>query len=566
MKIEQDIENTELIDVSDIEPKFDGDLEGETSNPNRSAPMLGTPTSNITEGPTIASLKDRFSALIIDASIIYILYWFSMIIYRTIVFESTAGPIPVNGLNGIIFHALFLFAVLLLFVVQEAAFSATLGKFLCHLTIRHIDGAYPSFISVLVRNLFRPLDIILFPLFVTAALLEWSTWHQRLGDLIGRTVVLRRLGSPPHQHALSIDILGSSSGRAIAFLIDMIIFLSFTFGWALLFSPEAIATSMMLVVLFPIAAFLFFVLPEWLTKTSTGKWVLGYTICLEDGSAIDLSSAVVRTLWRLIDCNPFGFLTSLFSLRHQRPGDSAAGSVIIKAPREWKGLIGAGITLALSGIILWSGLQNRDNFLRDDFQINFLPSVDIGTKFRGKDLVPAHLMTKNFHFAAGDANTLRKPSIYQAGETLFLTFEVDGFKRDKNRVFLQEDLSVRYPDDTVALKLENINEFNQELVQEGPIRFENNIAIPSGAQAGRYTMIITIRDKLARQELKEQRFFYVTPTEPLVQERAKTPITEPSKGDSDQPKGQENQPPIESPPQNKPDETAKDSDFSAASN
>jgi len=49
--------------------------------------------------------------------------------------------------------------------------------------------------------------------------------------------------------------------------------------------------------------------------------------------------------------------------------------------------------------------------------------------------------------------------------------------------------------------------------QVGPIHFANNIAIPEGAQPGRYTITLTIRDKVSRQELKEQRFFYVTPAE-----------------------------------------------------
>lgn len=516
-------ENTDLIDVSDIEPHFGDEPEAPRSPRTMPEEILGMRGPAGNEGPTIATLKDRFAAFAIDAAFLFVGYWVLMVVYRAVALGAAAGPIPAAGVNGLLFHGLFLFLALVWFVVPEAAFAATLGKALCRLTVRRVDGAHPSFFGILLRNLLRPLDLILFPLFIMAAVLEWSAWHQRLGDFIGRTVVLRKLSSPPRQYALSLDIIATASGRAVAFAIDAALFFAFGLGWALLATPEAPLPSMFLVVLSPIAAVLFFALPEWLTKTSPGKWIAGYAVCQEDGSAIDLPSSLIRALWLPLDANAFGFLTCLFSLRRQRAGDAAAGTVVISAPREWRGIIGLAAALLLSAALLSAGLKNRDSFLRENFQVNFLPSIDISGRLKGGDEAMAHLSTKNFRFAAGDASTLRKPSIYQPGETLYIVFDVDGYKVEKGRVWIQEDLSIRYPDDTIGLKLENINDFSQEMEEEGPIRFTNNIAIPDGAQAGRYTVTVTIRDKLARQELKEQRFFYVTPAEAPGRETPPTP-------------------------------------------
>jgi len=93
-----------------------------------------------------------------------------------------------------------------------------------------------------------------------------------------------------------------------------------------------------------------------------------------------------------------------------------------------------------------------------------------------------------------------------------MLFDVNGYTVKNDEVWIQEDLSISYPDGSVGLKLENINDFHQELEQGGFIRFENNIALPGNAQAGRYTITISIRDRLANKDLKEQRFFYVTPS------------------------------------------------------
>jgi hypothetical protein len=124
-----------------------------------------------------------------------------------------------------------------------------------------------------------------------------------------------------------------------------------------------------------------------------------------------------------------------------------------------------------------------------------------------------NLGIKNFQFAAGSPSASRSPAIFTPGETLYLVFDVGGYTLKNEKAWIQEDLSIQYPDGSTGLRLQNINDFNETLDEPGLIRFENNIKLPDGAQSGRYTVTITLRDKLSRKQIKEQRFFYITPPE-----------------------------------------------------
>ncbi len=94
-----------------------------------------------------------------------------------------------------------------------------------------------------------------------------------------------------------------------------------------------------------------------------------------------------------------------------------------------------------------------------------------------------------------------------------MTFDVIGFELKNNKAWIQEDLLVRYPDESIGLKLENVIDFYQTLTTTEPIKLTNNINLPQKALPGRYTVTITIRDKNSGKQLKEQRFFYVTASE-----------------------------------------------------
>lgn len=507
---ENDLQENELIDVGDISTDFEDDLTEEREG----RPGRATSSHGESQELSIAELKDRFAAFAIDAMLLYLVYWLILFPFRAIALGQPAGPIPASGMYGLIFHSIFLLIAFLFFTLTEFAFQASPGKMLCRLLIRKTDGSQINFGAALIRNLVRPIDLLLIPILIPLALMEWTTWHRRLGDFAAHTVVVKNPSRLQRQFALSLDIVASTSRRAIAFFLDFTLFAAFALGWGLLLNSDQLLISMILVIIFPVAAILFFTLPEWIVSTSPGKWLLGLAICNEDGSGIGLQAALVRNIWRVFDCNPIGFLTSFFSIRHQRPGDTAAGSIVVCAQREWPGAVALAIVIIITAIIGYAGSQNRDNFLSGGFKLNFLPSIDLSGTGRDLNNIRAqNIGLKNFNFAGNSADSIRKPSIFKPGESLFMVFDVEGYGVMAGKAWVQEDLSIRYPDGSVGLTLENINDFNKELPDKGALRFENNISLPETAMPGRYTVTITLRDKIAKREIKEQRFFYITATD-----------------------------------------------------
>lgn len=508
-------ENTDLIDVSDIAPELEPEgLEEEDRFEKTPLPEMALEEKSA-GGFVLASLKDRLSAFILDGFILFIIYWFLLIAYRSIAIGETAGPIPAKGLHGLIFSGLFLLIAFLYFFILEAIFYASIGKLICRLSIRNNLGERATLGGIFWRNLLKIIDIILFPLAIGIVILEKTTWHQRIGDLVGKTVVIRKLSKTKRQYAITLDMLASASGRLGAFLIDCLIFVPFCMGYFLLLNPEEPLTSMILVVLSPIVLSLYFFLLEGLTGTTFGKLIFGYTIAHEDGTSINISSALMRTITRPFDNNPFGFICLLLSIRKQRPGDLAGETLVLKVPRRLKGLIGALIAIFIVGAIVYAGLENRNNFLSGSFKINFLPAIDVKTSGSlgvepGRQQI---LHIREFSFAAGSPKQIRKPSIFQPGEKVFLNFKVSGYQMKDDKAWVQEDLLVRYPDESIGLKLENVIDFYESIMDAEPISLANNIALPDNALPGRYTVTLTIRDKHSGKQLKEQRFFYVTPSE-----------------------------------------------------
>ena len=533
---DQERETTDLIDVSDVAGQF----EEATPDQEASVTAVTEPQPEDKTGFMLASLKDRLAAAIIDGFILYGFYWMLLIAYRKVAFGEVLGPIPASGWHGIIFHGLFLLLSFFYFFVFEAIFYASIGKLACRLSLRDASGEPASLSGVFLRNLLRPIDLILFSIAIGIIVLEKSGWHQRLGDYVGKTVVIRKLSTHRRQYALTLDMMASGSGRLGAFLIDTLFFGGLVFGLCLLLNPDQSLMSMLLVIVMPIIFFLFYLLPEALSNTSIGKLIFGYTICQEDGASLDVSSVVIRTASRIADSNFFSFLCVLLSIRKQRPGDVAAATVLSRVPRELKGLISSIVTAAVVVIILIAGLNNRNSFMSGSFQINFLPAFDFRKGGLGglTSKTSQNLSVPQFSFAAGSIEQKRRPAIFQPGETVFLVFNVDGFDVREEKAWIQEDLLVRYPDDSIGLKLENVIDFHQTIAQEGPVELTNNIALPDNAIPGRYTVTLTLRDQNSGRQLKEQRFFYVTPpgTTPKTIEEEK-PVAPPAPAPLPQPEG-----------------------------
>ncbi|HBV63414.1 MAG TPA: hypothetical protein DEF45_10375 [Rhodopirellula sp.] len=80
------------------------------------------------------------------------------------------------------------------YLIFEAVFCTTPGKYLTGLTIRNFDGGSCSFRQTLVRTVCRLVEVNPFVLggLPAAASILWSRDKQRLGDKLARTVVVPR--------------------------------------------------------------------------------------------------------------------------------------------------------------------------------------------------------------------------------------------------------------------------------------------------------------------------------------------------------------------------------------
>ena len=197
-------------------------------------------------------------------------------LYRKVAFGIAAGPVPAAGWHGLSFHAMFIGFALLYYLLFEGLAGTTFGKLCCGLRIIRADGHRVGIIAALLRNILRPLDYLLAGLIVGILVMEKRQWHQRLGDIVARTLVMRVGRGAEPRVRLSIDVIASASGRMFAGVVDFLFYGIFLAGYLLLFDSRAPLTSMFLLLLFPFIAILLVAGVETCARTSPGKWLLGY--------------------------------------------------------------------------------------------------------------------------------------------------------------------------------------------------------------------------------------------------------------------------------------------------
>jgi uncharacterized RDD family membrane protein YckC len=102
--------------------------------------------------------------------------------------HANGGNIAMNGAPAFIGF----FLCLVYFTVLEALTGATIGKYLTNLrVVRDRDGGPIGWGPAVVRNLLRIIDGIL--LYLIGFILVCATKkHQRIGDLVAGTIVVRR--------------------------------------------------------------------------------------------------------------------------------------------------------------------------------------------------------------------------------------------------------------------------------------------------------------------------------------------------------------------------------------
>ncbi|MBU4484966.1 RDD family protein, partial [bacterium] len=492
MENNEDIRDvTDLIDVSDVSSRLEDEdfppldveeAEAELKSEKKGLrPLWRRRRQPRGHEPAIADLSDRFAAFILDSIILFYIYWLTASVYNKIFFRDWLTPIKTGEWHGIVLHAGFLLIAFLYYFISEGIFFATPGKALCRMSVKKTNGTTPGIFSVIFRNILRPIDY-LFVGFIALFSMEFSWLNQRIGDRLSRTTVVKRPVYLPSMIRLEETTLASATGRTLAFIVDFVIIILLYISYLLLLSPSMRLMSFWLFLFIPIPWILYYIFLEGLTQTTPGKWIFGYSVFFEDGSTPPLSAIIIRTIIRPLDHNPMGVLCIACSSQKQRPGDLAAGTIVCKSPRKLKGLSGFVAAIILISGIAYLGIQNPRNIMTKDFKVNFVPTWEkfVIPDFSFKKSEPVlseeerdaskdiGIKVTSFKFASNSPDNVRASKIFSPGETVYLVFELRGFQAVNGKVWIQEDLSVNYPDNTNALKTENIIDYNENAEEGTP--------------------------------------------------------------------------------------------------
>ncbi len=509
-------EVTELVDVRDVSEALENEqIEAAASESESIEPYLERQSH-------IALIRERFAAFLIDSLILFYLYVaIGTLAYRAF-YGSWMGPIPCFGWQGLATQGGFIFAAFIYYFLFEAVFYSTPGKFLCWMYVRRKNGDLASMSSIFFRQVFRPLDYLLAPL--TYILMEMTGCTQKLGDLISGTIVIKKSPAASEHYHLNASNIASASGRALSFLIDLLIVGPMTAGFILMMSDQTPMLNRWILILSPLVPLVYFSVSEALCHTSPGKWLFGYVVCHEDGFKVTFPAAVVRSFMRLFDTNPVALIVMWMSPKRQRFGDLAADTVVSSQGRKWMGGTALALSIVASITLFWAGWTNNANFIKsDDFNYEFLPTLEIFGSLGGASEYK-QLTIDHMRIASNEAGTIRMPAQFKPGETVYVISDVYGFERRKRMVWLQEDIEVKYPDGSIGLHQENIVDYHQVVTGRGPVELTNSIKIPETVADGPYIVTITVRDLYSYQRATVKQQFDVYNPDRKIQEQPTSQI------------------------------------------
>ena len=128
------------------------------------------------------NLKKRIFATLFDYGLYLLAFWAYLFTFGK---ADDEGVYKVEGLLALpVFIAWFLW-----FVVVEALQGATPGHQIFSLKVVQLNGSTISFWQALLRHLLDPVDILFYGIPAIIAI-KFSEKHQRLGDMVARTVVV----------------------------------------------------------------------------------------------------------------------------------------------------------------------------------------------------------------------------------------------------------------------------------------------------------------------------------------------------------------------------------------
>lgn len=309
-----------------------------------------------------APLRDRFAAFLIDQTIIVylIMAWaYGLASYFKGTFEahpSFSGQQALLFLSGT--GALLFFYYLL----SEGVSGTTLGKSLCGLTLVRRQGGAPSVVAIILRNILRVIDYAILPL--TAIFMEATSQQLRIGDWFAGTMVIKKQPPPEALQIYDTSRLATATRRSIAFIFDFALFLVWTAAYGLIIIPSQEWTAILFINLAPLVAAAYFILPELLVGATPGKIITATRVVQDDGRRVNLGGSLLRTLFRVIDNNPFGFLCIFLGPRKQRIGDVVGGTLVIRQFPGWRQLLLLIIMVLMIAGMAYLGYQNPKSLIK----------------------------------------------------------------------------------------------------------------------------------------------------------------------------------------------------------
>ncbi|OGQ44692.1 MAG: hypothetical protein A3H42_05135 [Deltaproteobacteria bacterium RIFCSPLOWO2_02_FULL_46_8] len=472
-----------------------------------------TPISQV--GFRVASLRDRMASGLFDFLVLFYIYFGALLGYNYVIWREFLRPFPAQSNHVTIFHAIFVLFCFLYFFVSEGVFFTSLGKFFSRLSVTKKNGESPSLFAIILRNFFRPLDY-LFLILPTWILLEKLKLRQRIGDIIAGTTVQKHRCAPS-QHFTLFGNTASATVRLITGTIDLLFSMAWIGGICLLIDYQRPIFSFLVILLIPLFYLLWHVTWETLFNTTVGQWIFGCQLSQEEGSPVGFTEVMLRSFFKLFDTNPLGWAILYLSSHNQKPSDFVAGTFVVYAKRSWKVAIGVVLSIAVIAGVWAVGLTNPRNYLSPFFKIDFIPKIFTIRVGGRAGVAPSpgaaqNLFIRRFSYVMPDRTTLRPSAEYKPGETIYFSFDVTGFTVRNNEAWIQEDLTVQYPDNAVGFKQENIVNFHQMLKNpEIPLEIVNTLALPPNAQPGHYTLVLILHDRFSDHHLTEQRTFLVAP-------------------------------------------------------
>lgn len=454
-----------------------------------------------------ASLQRRFAAFVVDS--VFVLYllegWGILLKY---LLHEPPLPFTFNKAGWMLFATSGAAIYFLYHLFFEGVLTATPGKMLSGILIRNTQGRTPSIFSILIRNLFRLIDYPLFPI-TMIGLMEGTKNHQRLGDIFARTIVAhhRSTGEDPKQEPLRY---AGVTRRSLAFVIDVILLVAFSYGLLLVLPTQHALIALIGLNLTPVMIPLYFTLAEFIFRTTFGKAIFGMRVVAEEGGRARFAPLFLRHILLILDLNPLSYLCTLLSSRKQRPGDAAAGIVVVTHSRGVWGWLCIPIMLTLSLSLAYLGYRNPHSFLRQEQRIQVGPYLFDPAPLPLKRVILKGFRIEQMEFGHNPEEA-NKRSTYAAGDVVYLLLQISGYTVREGRAWIKADIKIR--DANHALVLDHPDFINESLPREGQksAKVVTRFVLHPQATPGTYQLILVMKDVFGETAVVQEKSFTVRP-------------------------------------------------------